>query len=248
MIKKIAFSFLFLLTISALSQELSINNYKYVIVPDRFDFLKTTDEYQTSSLTKFLLEKKGFTVFLSNENLPEDLKLNRCKALIALVVDESSMFTLKTKIQLQDCNDKVLYTSEVGKSKIKDYKKGYQESIRKAYETMEELEYSYTTFNAVERNLQSEKVIIKKPVVALKPGTKEVKMDVNNVLYAQQNNNGFQLVNLKPEVVFIILNTNKKDVYVIKGKDGTLYKKGENWVAEYYKNDQLVKEEYQIKF
>ena len=50
------------------------------------------------------------------------------------------------------------------------------------------------------------------------------------------------------EVVFVILNTNKKDVYVIKGKDGTLYKNGENWVAEYYKNDQLVKEVYQIKF
>ena len=44
------------------------------------------------------------------------------------------------------------------------------------------------------------------------------------------------------------LNTNKKNVYVIKGKDGTLYKNGEIWIAEYYKNDQLVKEEYQIKF
>ena len=39
-----------------------INNYKYVSVSDRFDFLKTSDQYQLNSLTKFLLNKSGFTV------------------------------------------------------------------------------------------------------------------------------------------------------------------------------------------
>ncbi|MGJ8761438.1 MAG: hypothetical protein ACSHXA_12915 [Polaribacter sp.] len=250
MIKKIAFSFLFLIAISAFSQERDINNYKYVIVPDRFDFLKSSDQYQTSSLTKFLLEKKGFEVFLSNEKLPEDLMLNRCKALTAIVVDDSSMFTIKSVIKLQDCNNNVLYTSEVGKSKLKEYKKGYQEAIRKAYETMEDLEYNYNTSIAAKEKIKPEIVKEKESVVTVKTSVKEINTNSNvtNVLYAQKKNNGFQLVNLTPEVVFIILNTNKKNVYVIKGKDGTLYKNGEIWIAEYYKNDQLVKEEYQIKF
>lgn len=249
MIKKIAFSFLFLIAISAFSQERDINNYKYVIVPDRFDFLKSSDQYQTSSLTKFLLEKKGFEVFLSNEKLPEDLMLNRCKALTAIVVDDSSMFTIKSVIKLQDCNNNVLYTSEVGKSKLKEYKKGYQEAIRKAYETMEDLEYNYNTSIAAKEKIKPE-IVEEKESVTVKTSVKEINTNSNatNVLYAQKKNNGFQLVNLTPEVVFIILNTNKKDVYVIKGKDGTLYKNGEIWIAEYYKNDQLVKEEYQIKF
>ncbi|WP_373942489.1 hypothetical protein OEG92_04380 [Polaribacter sejongensis] len=176
--------------------------------------------------------------------------LNRCKALTAVVVDDSSMFTIKSVIKLQDCNNNVLYTSEVGKSKLKEYKKGYQEAIRRAYETMEDLEYNYNTSIAVKEKVKPEIVKVKEPAVTVKTSVNEINTESNatNVLYAQKKNNGFQLVNLKPEVVFIILNTNKKDVYVIKGKDGTLYKHGESWIAEYYKNDQLVKEEYQIKF
>ena len=45
----------------------SINNYKYVIVPSKFDFVKGKDKYQTSSLTKFLFNKYGFTAFLDDE-------------------------------------------------------------------------------------------------------------------------------------------------------------------------------------
>ena len=38
----------------------SLNEYKYVTVPNKFDFLKSDDQYQLNSLTKFLLEKKVF--------------------------------------------------------------------------------------------------------------------------------------------------------------------------------------------
>ena len=102
MIKKIVFSFLFFISISAYSQQEKINSYKYIIVPERFDFLKSSDQYQTSSLTKFLLEKKGFTVFLSNEKLPDDLLKNRCMALTATVSDDSGMFTIKNTIEIKD--------------------------------------------------------------------------------------------------------------------------------------------------
>ena len=45
-------------------QEINLDKYKYIIVSDKFHFVKEVDGYQTSSLTKFLLEKKGFQVFL----------------------------------------------------------------------------------------------------------------------------------------------------------------------------------------
>ncbi|MGY8910777.1 MAG: hypothetical protein ACKVIG_13095, partial [Flavobacteriales bacterium] len=67
MIKKTIFLLMLLVSNSLLSQQTNLNKYQYIIVADQFDFLKEVDQYQTSSLTKFLLEKKGFEVFLSNQ-------------------------------------------------------------------------------------------------------------------------------------------------------------------------------------
>ena len=75
--KKILFLTVFcIMTLSIVGQS-KINNYKYVIVPSKFEFLKKKDQYQTSSLTKFLFEKYGFNAYLDSDKLPEDLNKNR---------------------------------------------------------------------------------------------------------------------------------------------------------------------------
>lgn len=243
MIKKIVFSLLLVLAMSAYSQNKEINNYKYIIVQEKFDFLKKPDQYQTSSLTKFLLEKKGFTVFLSNDKaIPNELLLNRCLALTATIIDASSMLTVKSKIELKNCYDKVLYSSKEGKSKDKDYKKGYHEAIRSAYSSMSDFECNYTSSSSVKedvKNIEVNKAVTKKVVVKSKP---------IDVLFAESNGYGFHLMNSKKEIVFEILKTRKENVFIIKGKDGTLYKDENKWFAEFYKNNKLVKEQYKIKF
>ncbi|PQJ69743.1 hypothetical protein BTO14_16040 [Polaribacter butkevichii] len=253
--KKIAFSFLFFIALSAFGQQVNINNYKYVIVPDRFDFLKTVDQYQTSSLTKFLLEKKGFVVYLSNEKLPEDLVQNRCNGLTATVIDDSSMFTVKSKIELKDCYGTVVYVSETGKSKEKEYKKSYHEAIRNAFETMEDLTYKYVPLkkvSEVKKATTPEVVVVKEVIsVPVKEIVSQEKVVVSNhleTLYSQEINNGFQLVNTTPAVVYQLLKTKVKDVFILKDKNGILYKNGDNWIAEYYENDVLVVKQYAIKF
>lgn len=259
MIKKIVFSLLLVLAMSAYSQNTEFDNYKYIIVQDRFDFLKEQDQYQTSSLTKFLLQKKGFTVFLSNETLPKDVSENRCLALMATVKSTSSLFVVKNKIELEDCYGKLIYSSEEGKSKEKDYKKGYHEAIRNAYSTMSDIEYTYNpeakdvlvnenSESAVElptkKNIQT-KVIpeIKEPVVLKKLVPNSIE-----TLYAQVKPNGFQLVNTEPVIVFQVLKTNLIDVFILKGKNGIIYKNKNTWIAEYYENDQLVIKQFDIKF
>lgn len=269
MIKKISFFLVLLMSISLFSQNINLDKYQYIVVADKFDFLKTSDQYQTSSLTKFLFQKIGFQVFISNEEMPQELKGNQCLALFASVKDESSMFTIKNLIEIKDCYGKTVYTSKVGKSKLKDYKRGYQEAIRNAFDSMEDdFVYSYNPDLAITKKEVEDDVIIAKSfsddvVTSVKKIPKEVqitgvKKDVEkkeaakftaiDVLYAQSIKNGFQLVNTKPEVVFLLLKTNKEDVFIIKGKNGTFFKNGENWIAEYYENDQLVKKEYQVKF
>ena len=267
MIKKIVFSLLLVLAMSAYSQNNEINNYKYIIVQEKFDFLKKPDQYQTSSLTKFLLEKKGFTVFLSNDKaIPNELLLNRCLALTATIIDASSMLTVKSKIELKNCYDKVLYSSKEGKSKDKDYKKSYHESIRKAYSSMDDLVYNYKPNTKVAINKESVKAKVVLPIkkaISVKniPVVKEItpsgkviskkqlisKSNVE-VLYAQVKTNGFQLVNTTPAIVFQVLKTNVNDVFIIKGKNGIIYRNENIWIAEYYENDKLVVKQFDIKF
>ena len=115
MIKKAVYFLTLLMSISIYSQKNSSHKYQYILVPVKFDFFKDTDKYQTSSLTKFLFKKKGFKVFLSNEKLPTALNDDRCLALSASVVDESSMLTIRTSIEIKDCFGKVLYKSKKGK-------------------------------------------------------------------------------------------------------------------------------------
>ena len=258
--------FLTIVNLFVFGQEKKVNNYKFIVVPDRFDFLKQKDEYKTSSLTKFLLKKNGFTVFLNSEQYPKDLIDNPCSGLKALVLDKSSMFKVKVIIELRDCSNKLLYTSKEGVSKLKEFKKGFQEAIRNAHASMIDVVFEPFLLEPIGKD--KKEIVIVNPVLVKE--VKEIKLEVelsvitnieeaaqvsptNNIaldstLYAQPKENGFQLINLKPQVVFVILNTGAKDIYVIKDKNGLLYKKGENWIAEFYEGGEIVVKKYSIKF
>ena len=257
------------LTISNLfvfGQEKNVNNYKFIVVPDQFDFLKQKDEYKTSSLTKFLLKQNGFIVVLNSEQYPKELRDNPCSGLNALVVDKSSMFKVKVVIEFRNCSNRLLYTSEEGVSRLKEYKKGFQEAIRNAHASMIDVVFEPFLLEPIGKD--KKEIVIVNPVLVKE--VKEIKLEVelsvitnieeaaqvsptNNIaldstLYAQPKENGFQLINLKPQVVFVILNTGAKDIYVIKDKNGLLYKKGENWIAEFYEGGEIVVKKYSIKF
>ena len=257
--------FLIMSNLFVFGQEKKVNNYKFIVVPDQFDFLKQKDEYKTSSLTKFLLKKNGFTVVLNSEQYPIDLRDNPCSGLKALVLDKSSMFKIKVILELRDCNGKLLYTSEEGVSRLKEFKKGFQEAIRNAHASMIDIVYEPFLLETIRKD--KKEIVTVNPVLVKE--VKEVKLEVelpvinnreaaqvfptNNIaldsaLYAQKKENGFQLVDLKPQVVFVILNTSVKDVFVIKDKNGLLYKKGENWIAEFYEGGEIVVKKYNIKF
>ena len=248
---------LFLITFnfSTFGQEKKVSNYKYIIVPENFAFLKQKDQYQTSSLTKFLLKKNGFTVVLDSEEYPQALRDNPCKALSANVVDMSSMFKTAVFIELKNCSKKVVYTTKEGTSKLKDYKKSFHEAIRGAHANMSAIKYVALSNSAEIEAIQKHGVDV--PLTSNKVEVLPIiveKLSVNNAvteiktLYAQPNENGFQLINLKPAVVFLILKTNIKDVFIISDKNGVLYKKGTNWIAEFYENGALVEKKYQLKF
>jgi hypothetical protein len=257
---------LFTITVSFAQVE-KINNYKYIIVPEKFDFLKEANKYNLNTLTKSMFEKAGFTVFMSNEQLPADLALNRCRALYGDLESDSGMLRTKLKIQIKDCFGTILYASEEGSSREKDYQKGYYEALRKAAASFYQLGYAYVGDEASNAYLQQgQPVASASPAVPAAPVVSATSAPVvpaapalsaatpgatpYNQLFAQPIANGYQLVDTTPKVVLKMYKTSQPDSYtaISDTKNGVVFKKGNDWFFEYYQNDKLVSEKLNIKF
>ncbi len=120
-----------------------LNDYKYIIVPKRFEGFKSENQHLTSTLVKHLFSKKGFNA-VYDDALPPDLFANRCLGLMVHLKDDSSMFTTKTILALTNCEEKEVFATLEGKSKQKEYKDAYQEAITEAFQSFNTLYYSYS--------------------------------------------------------------------------------------------------------
>nr|WP_299385710.1 hypothetical protein [Allomuricauda sp.] len=119
-----------------------LNNYKYIIVPKKFDIFNKENKYQTSTLVKYLFAKKGFNA-VYDDSLPEELANNRCMGLRVELEDTSNMFTTKMKLVLTDCQEVVIYKTPEGISKIKEFRDAYKQSITSAFEPIQFMDYTY---------------------------------------------------------------------------------------------------------
>ena len=198
MFKNIVLGFFFILFVTKGISQSQVNNYKYILVPEKYGFLNEADAYQLNSLTKFLFSKYGFTAFIEGEELPVDLQDNGCLALRADLMRSSGLFLTKIKVELRDCRGIVIYTSNEGTSKEKDYKRSYQEALRGAFNSIERLNYTYQPKDQVRPvdkgiDLTSENNNQKKEVV-IKP-VPEIQDNMVEKLYSLNNSNFF----IKPE-------------------------------------------------
>jgi len=241
------FYVLFLLFyVSAFSQK-SLNSYQYAIVSAKFDFLKKSDMYQTSSLTKFLLRKKGFDAFLSTDSLPKGIYENRCAILFVNILSSSGSFVTKNVVEFRDCNGVVVYTSKVGKSRKKEYKPAYHQAIREAFKDVKIQEYKKEPL--LVGNLDSIAKASKKELLAKNSDSINGAGNQNETtLNAEPISNGYKLVNAIPKVVYTLLYTSTKDLFILKEKKGILYLKKSKWIAEFYENGELIQKVLKIKF
>src|SRR5688572_480981 len=100
-----------LVSLSGYAQQQTINNYKYVLVPEKFSFLRETNQYELNTLTKSLLEEKGFSAYFDNSDIPKELAGNRCNALNAEVVQKKGLFVTNLTIILKDCQGNIVFKS-----------------------------------------------------------------------------------------------------------------------------------------
>ena len=298
--------------------QVNLSDYKYVVVPKRFSGFNEENQHRTSTLIKHLFSKKGFVTVYS-DYLPEDLSDNRCLALYADLINDSSMFSTKTILVLKDCKRKEVMQSQEGRSKKKDYEAAFSEAINNAFNSFKGLDYSYkpkmeeepitVSFKndvktledkPMEISTQNDSMITQiatkevqyykdnRPVPSdykkageieskteeqiatkeeqsfksnepmasdYKKGEPDLKKStsiksITDVLYAQEIQNGFQLVDSTPKIQLKIYKSAMPNVYLAKAddKDGLVYTSDGKWFFEYYNDGAIVVEELDIKF
>jgi len=127
--KKLVLLFSLFVITTTIAQK-SLEDYKYVIVPNQFDFVSGKDTYQLNSMTKFYLNKQGFNAYFNDEapNLPN------CEGLFADVLKDKAFLRTKLYVVLKDCKGNEVYRGRAGSSKYKEWKKAYQDALRSSFD------------------------------------------------------------------------------------------------------------------
>lgn len=184
-----------------------INEYRYVKVPEKFDFLKEENKHQLNALTAFLFEKYGFEVLYKKE-IPREA--DPCDVLQANVHDKSNIFRAKLYVSLENCRNETVFKSQTGTSPEKDYKTSYHEALREAFASVEKLNYRFvaTENNTSAENSESEELpgeVIVDPVVtaeeieeeASRKTSSEGKTEISNLSGSRKYTNGAITYTLK---------------------------------------------------
>lgn len=261
--KKISIILFFIFVNYSFSQ--TINDYKAVIIPLKYELQKSENQYRLQTLTKVNLQKAGFQAFYNNEIALAEYP-DRCSLLYLEVNKENAFLATKLSIVFKDCYGAVVFQSAVGKSKEKEFEASYVDALNEAFLSVYALEYKYNgnTNFAPKTGItaQSLPVLATPEVVAATPevpavassnpknGTKSSESNNQSLLFAQPMSYGYQLINSEPKVVMKLYKTSNVATYIAKKDDvqGALVLKDNQWFFEYYQNDTLISEKIDVKF
>ena len=238
---------LFLLFVSyGFSQ--SVNDYKAVIIPMKYDFQKTENQFRLQTITKIDLQKAGFKAFYANETITSEIT-DRCSLLYLDVKKDNGFLVTKLFVTFKDCYGTEIYKSDIGKSREKEFGAAYAEALNNAFNTVYALNYAYngnTNFGPkAGTTIQSLPVMAAPSVVAPAPSvpalavipaaasvavpvlaastpkTEPKSSETNSVslLYAQPTSYGYQLIDNEPKVVMKVYKTSNPASYMAKKGD-----------------------------
>lgn len=181
----------FLLFASAAVAQVA-DTYKFVRIPEKYEAFKEEDQYQLNALTTFLFEKLGYTA-LYKEATPEGVA--PCEILKAAVHNDSGIFMSKLILTLEDCNGSIIFKSEEGESRQKDYKAAYHEALRNAFASLEGVELKSADKEAgiVETGVVDREVAERKVAPVLENPLKTTDAKTENLTFS----NGAAIFSLK---------------------------------------------------
>lgn len=240
--KKLILFAVLLVSFFSFSQE----KYEYVIVPSKFDFQKSPNQFNINSLVKSFFETEGFTVLYDNDEFPRELLEIKCNALYVDALIDKTIFKTNVIIQVKECNNKILIESFNGSSREKSYEIAYKEAFREALTTLKgqlNFKNNFATIDEVTIVDTNEKV----NVISLPLDAKNANKDL---LYALPIENGYKLVDSVPNVIYTLQNSSEGNIFIAsKGEiHGVFYKKINGWYFDYYLEGKLISEKVSVKF
>lgn len=240
----------------------SVNDYKAVIIPMKYDFQKSDNQYRLQTLTKVDLQKAGFQSFYANESIPAEFN-DRCDLLYIDVKKENAFLVTKLYITFKDCYGTIIYQSTIGKSREKEFQVAYSEALNEAFVSVYALQYKYNGTKAVAKSAPISvsvpttaapvAVVPAVPVPSTNNEVNDLKVSENKItglLYAQPTSYGYQLIDSELKVVMKVYKTSNPASYMAtKGSvQGVLVSKDNQWFFEYYQGDKLISEKIDVKF
>jgi len=255
-------NFLFLmLFIASYSFSQSVNDYKGVIIPMKYEFQKSDNQYRLQTITKLNLQKAGFQAFYANETIPAEFT-DRCSLLYVDVKKQNSFLVSKLYITFKDCYGAMVFQSTFGISREKEWETSYSEALNEAFKSVYALNYKYNG----NTNFSPKSIVVPQsvpvpvtpaavvpevavPVIAI-PVARNSENKSTGLLYAQPTSYGYQLIDSEPKVVMKVYKTSNPASYMAtKGSvQGVLVSKDNQWFFEFYQNDQLISEKIDVKF
>lgn len=236
--KKIALLLLLVSYTFSFAQE----KYKYVIVPKKFEFFTEENKYNTSFITKSFFEKEGFQVFYDTDNFPDELAKNRCLALFADATESNTMFSTKINIEIKDCYNKVVFTSDQGSTREKQLEKAYPIAFRSALNSLK----GVINF----KNTMAKSSDIADKIVEEKPILKANSIINTSELKAIATETGYNLVDYSEHVVIYLYSTSVENIFIANKEiyKGVLLKKNSGWFFEYDFDGKVYSEKVEVKF
>lgn len=226
----------------------SVNDYKAVIIPMKYDFQKSDNQYRLQTITKINLQKAGFQAFYATEAIPAEVT-DRCSLLYIDLKKDNGFLVTKLFVTFKDCFGNEIYKSDIGKSREKEYEAAYTESLNNAFNTVYALNYAYNgnTNYAAKAVITAQSLpVLAAPsvvaptsavaavdvipaaasvaipvVAALKPKSESKSFETNSagLLYAQPTSYGYQLIDSEPKVIMKVYKTSNPASYMAKKGD-----------------------------
>lgn len=233
---------LLLLTIMLISgtgiAQASLNDYNMAIIPAKFEFQKEDNQYRINSTIKAFLKQKGFQAYLSNDVLPEGFMDYNCNKVFVNAVEESSMFKTAIKIEFKDCRNNLLFATDFGETREKEYGKAYNEALLLSLKSFDKAKYKY-----------SGKTYEEEEVEARLSATDKVEVSVASVK-TEKNEISVKVFNTSTKEELVLYKTSKQDVFLSNrnGKNGVVLAKGGVWFFESIENEKVSSDKLDIKF
>jgi hypothetical protein len=250
-----------MLFVASYSFSQTINDYKAVIIPMKYDFLRSENQYRLQTITKVNLQKAGFYAYYTTETMPAEFN-DRCDLLYIDVKKENTFLMTKLYITFKDCYGAIIFQSAIGKSREKEFDLAYSDALNEAFLSVYALQYKYNGTKAGSKSAVVPAVsapvavvpaAVVVPVAAANKEVNDLKTSENNsagLLYAQPTSYGYQLIDSEPKVVMKVYKTSNPGSYMAaKGSvQGVLVSKDNQWFFEYYQGDKLISEKVDVKF